>query len=346
MPNRKPENLIGTESREQMLERLLHTIAEADVRIAGVNISNSYGLYRLIHRMAVRMSPGTEAFYLAFWDEEHQIVVFPYCWDRNICEQPFAQPLQEGPTKLVVESGEPYVINHDSELWDFETVRFGTGERSKSAVYLPIRRIISEGEHKVLGVLSCQSYYEAQYSPEVVMALQWLADRVGIALNLEKEQRAAERRQEAAIREVRQDLEEQIARVERVAQTALQSLQEITTEVERLQQTDSPLPALVQEQIRALALSCYRARAELIHPQYQPGSFENGQTPALQSMPQLTDREQEVLLLLCAGESNKLIASRLNLSLDTVKFHCKKIYRKLGVSSRLQAVRIYNSSAF
>lgn len=345
MPNRKPENLISSETREQLLERLLNTIAEADVRIAGVNISNSYGLYRLTHRMAVRMSPATEAFYLALWDEEHQIVVFPYCWDRNICEQPFAQPLQEGPTKLVIESGEPCVINEVTDFWDFDTIRFGTQERSKSAAYLPIRKTLNDEDHRILGVLSCQSYSESQYPPEVVTALQWLADRVGIALNLEKEQRAAERRQEMAVRAVRQDLEERISRVEQVAQAALQSLQEITTEVEQLQQNEIPLPGYAQDQIRSLALSCYRARAELIHPQTQISLKESGHKHSLQNLPQLTSREQEVLLLLCAGESNKLIASRLNLSLDTVKFHCKKIYKKLGVSSRLQAVRIYNSSA-
>ena len=52
----------------------------------------------------------------------------------------------------------------------------------------------------------------------------------------------------------------------------------------------------------------------------------------------LTDREAEILAHLADGASNKLIGRRLGLSDNTIKFHLKKIYAKLGVGSRKAAV--------
>ncbi|WP_143108374.1 LuxR C-terminal-related transcriptional regulator [Clostridium butyricum] len=52
----------------------------------------------------------------------------------------------------------------------------------------------------------------------------------------------------------------------------------------------------------------------------------------------LSNREKEVLQVLSQGLSNKEIAENLNISLATVKTHIIKIYSKLNVSSRVQAV--------
>jgi DNA-binding NarL/FixJ family response regulator len=54
----------------------------------------------------------------------------------------------------------------------------------------------------------------------------------------------------------------------------------------------------------------------------------------------LTEREGEVLRLLVEGLNNQAIAERLVVSLGTVKFHVSNIYQKLGVESRVDAVRI------
>ena len=45
-----------------------------------------------------------------------------------------------------------------------------------------------------------------------------------------------------------------------------------------------------------------------------------------------------MLSLLCEGLSDRGIADRLGIALATVKIHDRKIYQKLGVRSRLQAV--------
>ena len=52
----------------------------------------------------------------------------------------------------------------------------------------------------------------------------------------------------------------------------------------------------------------------------------------------LSERELEVLQLVAQGLANREIASRLFLSLNTVKAHTRNIYGKLGVRSRTQAV--------
>jgi DNA-binding NarL/FixJ family response regulator len=54
----------------------------------------------------------------------------------------------------------------------------------------------------------------------------------------------------------------------------------------------------------------------------------------------LTSRELEVLGLIAAGKANKLIASDLAITEETVKGHVKNILSKLGASDRTHAVTI------
>jgi DNA-binding NarL/FixJ family response regulator len=53
---------------------------------------------------------------------------------------------------------------------------------------------------------------------------------------------------------------------------------------------------------------------------------------------ELTPREQEVLALLAEGLSNKEIASRLDISDHTAKFHVNSILQKMGAQKRVEAV--------
>jgi DNA-binding NarL/FixJ family response regulator len=55
----------------------------------------------------------------------------------------------------------------------------------------------------------------------------------------------------------------------------------------------------------------------------------------------LTTREEEVLVMLSKGYSNKEIADRIELSVDTVRSHLKHIYEKMHVRSRAEAVARY-----
>ena len=54
----------------------------------------------------------------------------------------------------------------------------------------------------------------------------------------------------------------------------------------------------------------------------------------------LTEREVEVLELVAAGLGNKEVASRLEISEHTVKFHMASLMGKLGAGSRTEAVTL------
>ena len=66
--------------------------------------------------------------------------------------------------------------------------------------------------------------------------------------------------------------------------------------------------------------------------------------PASPSLPErldspLTDREQEIALLVGQGLSNKDIADRLHISTITVRHHLTNLFGKLGISTRLKLLR-------
>ena len=64
----------------------------------------------------------------------------------------------------------------------------------------------------------------------------------------------------------------------------------------------------------------------------------DGGTPAARAGG-LSEKEVAVLVELCHGHTNKQIAARLWLSEQTVKFHLRNVYRKLGIKSRTEALR-------
>lgn len=58
----------------------------------------------------------------------------------------------------------------------------------------------------------------------------------------------------------------------------------------------------------------------------------------------LTVREKELLRALANGWTNEQIASRIGISRNTVKYHLKNLYEKIGASNRAMAVAMYLSS--
>ena len=58
----------------------------------------------------------------------------------------------------------------------------------------------------------------------------------------------------------------------------------------------------------------------------------------------LTRRERELLSLLRTGRPAASIATDLGISVNTVKYHLKNLYGKLGVRNRTQAVNAYLSA--
>lgn len=60
-------------------------------------------------------------------------------------------------------------------------------------------------------------------------------------------------------------------------------------------------------------------------------------TPQSASSLDLTDRERQVLKMIAAGLSNKMIGNKLGITEGTVKVHVKNLLHKLGLRSRVEA---------
>jgi DNA-binding NarL/FixJ family response regulator len=69
--------------------------------------------------------------------------------------------------------------------------------------------------------------------------------------------------------------------------------------------------------------------------------METPSAPAPEPTQQLSARELEILALLAEGFTNKVIASRLQISTDTVRTHLMHIYEKLHVRCRTEAAAKY-----
>jgi len=75
-------------------------------------------------------------------------------------------------------------------------------------------------------------------------------------------------------------------------------------------------------------------------------SLNSGMLGTDDSTQVLTKRERSVLKRVQYGDRNKEIAKTLNITEDTVKYHLKNIFSKLGVSKRVQAVRIAQEQGY
>lgn len=64
----------------------------------------------------------------------------------------------------------------------------------------------------------------------------------------------------------------------------------------------------------------------------------NQDSPLQREFSKLTDRETEVLDYMIKGQSYKMIAGQMNVSVGTVHSHIKSIYKKLHVNSMSEAI--------
>jgi DNA-binding NarL/FixJ family response regulator len=80
---------------------------------------------------------------------------------------------------------------------------------------------------------------------------------------------------------------------------------------------------------------------ELVLPVDHLSSLVSGmRPPATGGLGRLTDREREVLHLFAEGLGTAEVAHRLGISVGTVQSHAKNVLSKLGVHSKVEAVRL------
>ena len=108
-------------------------------------------------------------------------------------------------------------------------------------------------------------------------------------------------------------------------------------------QTESleELLTLIRKAARDEALCSPRVSAILLRHVY---SIVGNRNPDPHSKdPTLTDRETQIMRLLEEGLSNQQIATRLGVTVHTVKNHARSLFSKLGVNSRAEAVVRYRA---
>ncbi len=88
-----------------------------------------------------------------------------------------------------------------------------------------------------------------------------------------------------------------------------------------------------------VSLNYVKKLMSLAQPNWEKRKAASANADEWNSEYELTAREIEVLKSVCAGLSNKEIAEQLVLTLGTVKLHLNRIYSKLGVKGRVQAIQ-------
>lgn len=98
---------------------------------------------------------------------------------------------------------------------------------------------------------------------------------------------------------------------------------------------DTPLPELKK------AILDVRAGGSYMTPSIARKVMEYF-TPKKSAADTLTPKEKQIVVAMTEGLSYKLIADRLSLSIDGVRFHIKNIYRKLQVNSKAEVIGKYH----
>lgn len=106
----------------------------------------------------------------------------------------------------------------------------------------------------------------------------------------------------------------------------------------RFTDTEVSIGCVVQPWVTGLMQAAFRLEHSSLENLVDTTTIESGETlkARLSAMgsPLLTEREQEVALLMLAGHPAKGIARLLDISIDTVKAHRRNLYAKLGVNSQ------------
>jgi DNA-binding CsgD family transcriptional regulator len=170
--------------------------------------------------------------------------------------------------------------------------------------------------------------------------LEWLAERTrvrptGWALGIEARIRALLSDGEAADNSYRESIEH-LGRTpvrSQLARTHLLYGEWLRRQRRRRDARDQLRTAFAMFDAMGMAAFAARARAEL----RATGERARPRSPGAPEV--LTPQEEQIARLVAGHLTNREIAARLFISASTVEYHLRKIFRKLGVSSRTQIAR-------
>lgn len=97
-------------------------------------------------------------------------------------------------------------------------------------------------------------------------------------------------------------------------------------------------PESILEALKKVQKGKFWIKRELIRPLVDAYA-DTKNTGIVNSLPRaLTKRESEILSLITSGHNNREISSKLYISELTVKTHINNIYKKLGITNRMEAI--------
>ena len=311
-------------------------LTDADEGIRRLEPENPYRLYEFLHTTVRRFAP-VDAFYVCLYSEPNQALFFAYNAEGDVYDVPVTLPLGEGPTSQAIRQRRSVVWNTEREARSCGGTMFGQMDQfTLSAMHVPIRAEVGEQETDtpILGVISAQTYQEGAYSPQSVQALQWLADRAGMALSRERDDAAWRYRLKSADAEAADRQRPLLAMAEDFV-AMLQGLSRDAEEVRLLLP-----PSAGADLIEAVVRLCWACNAAQTNANQLPLRHGPAQ-PSPSALERLTPSERIVLQHLASGHSNKAIASALRVRENTIKSQCKSIFSKLDVTSRTAAARLW-----
>jgi DNA-binding NarL/FixJ family response regulator len=308
------------------LRHILSRFVALESAFHAVDSEDAYGLYEQAHRAVADLADASapvDAFYVCLFrpdptTSERGFLHFVYNFDDGRYDEPVTLPLGTGPTSQVVRTGQPYILAEDRSLQD-SGINFGKMERvSQSAVHLPLT---GGTPRRLLGVVSAQSY-----SPDAF-------DDVFVGDRLSQPHEGSEWKRRALAAE-------QAAHA--LSDAFIRDLVLIIHEAERVQEALDP-GAKALPLAQNLCRLCYRIQTKVNQTLADaPSSIAEPADQGALTDVTLTRQERTVLRLLTEGASNADIADRLSVSVNTVKYHCAHLFKKLGVRNRHQAIRVGN----
>ena len=148
---------------------------------------------------------------------------------------------------------------------------------------------------------------------------------------------------------------EKLLNLEQEYERAIHNLQSITLQQKKLQEQYDALQATLQEQSRILTekMELLQREKEEAERQYASAQYimqgylnkdmppidEDSYNMFVNNLSQLTAKERAILDLYLAGLVPKEVTAKLGITENTIKYHNKNIYGKLGVKSRKELLQ-------